>query len=116
MSVPNVVNVKPCGTSVLVEHLSDNEMLGTSLKLPGKSKSVDVQQSYVLALGPALDPTKMGFKVGDRVMVVGSYNPVPKLVGESDDIREKGIVEPHNIRAVLEEAKEDCACDCDCNK
>ena len=37
-------------------------------------------------------------------------------IKKSDDIREKGIVEPHNIRAVLEEAKEDCACDCDCNK
>jgi co-chaperonin GroES (HSP10) len=105
MSVPNITGVKPCGATVLVEHLTDNEMLGTHLDLPKKSKSVEVQQSYILAIGPALDQSKLGFKVGDRVMVVGSYNPVPKLLGENEEIREKGIVEVYNIRAVLEEQK-----------
>jgi hypothetical protein len=103
MSVASIIGCKPCGTLVLVEHLSDNEMLGTSLKLPGKSTSAEVQQSYILEVGPQLDIEKWGFKVGDRVLVVGSYNPVPKLAGTSEDCRELGLVEAHNIRGVLQE-------------
>ena len=108
MSVPKVVGCKPVGTQVLVEHLNDNEMLGTTLTLPGKSKTLagEMQQSYILAIGPMLDVEKWGFKVGDRVLVQGTYNPVPKLEGEDDKTREKGIVEPHNIRGVLVEQAE----------
>ena len=79
MSVPSIVGCKPVGQQVLVEHLTDNEMMGTALALPGKSRTAgEIQQSYVLAIGPMLDQEKWGFKVGDRVMVQGSYNPVPK--------------------------------------
>ena len=82
-----------------------NEILGTSLKLPGKSaKDIGMQQSYILAIGPALDATKLGFKVGDRVLLQGSYNPVPKLQGDEENGREKGLIEAHAIRGVLQEA------------
>ena len=108
MSVPKVVGCKPIGQQVLVEHLTDNEQMGTSMILPGKAKSVDgeMQQSYILAIGPMLDAEKWGFKVGDRVMVQGTYNPVPRFDGEDEKGREKGLVEPHNIRGILIEKTE----------
>jgi len=99
-----VIGCRPVGSQVLVEHLTDNEMLGTTLHLPdGTNQSAEVQQSYVLAVGPGFEKGNWGFGVGDRVMVVGSYNPVPKF---DESTREKGIIEPHNVRAVLEEASE----------
>lgn len=104
MSVGKIIGCKPCGSQVLVEHLTDNEMLGTTLKLPGKAAGGnDVQQSIVLDYGPGFDPKGWGFDKGDRVMVVGSYNPVPKF--STDQAREMGIVEPHNVRGVLIEEK-----------
>ena len=101
MAVPKVVGCRPVGSQVLVEHLTDNEMLGTSLSLPsGKtSGGNEVQQSIILDYGPGFDPKNWGYDKGDRVMVVGSYNPVPKL--RPDQEREMGIIEPHNVRAVL---------------
>jgi hypothetical protein len=88
----------------MVEHLTEQEMLGTKLEIVGvsKGKTVEVQQSYVVAVGPSFNSTTWGFGVGDRVMVVGSYNPVPvKSVAE----RELGIVEPSSVRGVLIEEK-----------
>jgi hypothetical protein len=90
MAVPKVIGCKPVGSQVLVEHL--------------KAGRGDVQQSIVLDVGPAFNTETWGFKAGDRVMVVGSYNPVPKF--KEDQEREMGIVEPHNVRAVLIQADE----------
>jgi hypothetical protein len=106
--IRKVIGCKPCGSQILVEHLTDNEMMGTSLHLPGKSKSGgEVQQSIILDYGPSFDPKSWGFDKGDRIMVVGSYNPVPNF-GEGQ-VREMGIVEPTNVRGVLlEEAEESC--------
>jgi len=109
MSVPKIVGVKPVGSQVLVEHLTENEMLNTSLSLPGKPAKKDVQQSYVLDYGPGFDPKSWGFDKGDRVIVVGTYNPVPVIEGRD---RELGIVEPHNIRAKLIEEKNAGCCGC----
>ena len=101
MSVPKIIGCRPVGSQVLVEHLTDNEMLGTSMILPGGKSAGgnEVQQSIILDYGPGFDPKGWGYDKGDRVMVVGSYNPVPKL--SVDQKREMGIVEPHNVRAVL---------------
>jgi co-chaperonin GroES (HSP10) len=101
-----VVECKPVGSQVMVEHLTDQEMLGTKLAIvgKGKNKSADVQQSYVVAVGPNFKEETWGFKVGDRVMVVGSYNPVPV---RSVNDRELGIVEPHNVRGVLIEIEDE---------
>ena len=97
--VSKVTDCKPVGQLVLVEHLTDNEMLGTSLHLPESTAgTAEVQQSIVLAVGPRFSTENWGFDVGDRVMVIGSYNPVPKYGAED---REKGIIEPHTVRAVL---------------
>lgn len=102
MALAKIVGCIPTGSTVLVEHLTDQEIMGTSMILPGKSKGVEVQQSVVLAVGPAFDTSKWGFNVGDRVLVVGSYNPVPNY-GELKEGRERGIVEPHAVRGVLKE-------------
>jgi hypothetical protein len=102
-----------------VEHLSEQEMMNTSLELvsAGTKRKGEVQQSYVVAVGPGFEPAKWGFGVGDRVMVVGTYNPVPV---PADNGRELGIVEPHNIRGVLVEEPKCCCgdsgecCNCEC--
>ena len=98
--VKKVVGCKPVGSTIMVEHLTEQEMLGTTLHIAGKGKSTagDVQQSYVVAVGPGFKPADWGFDVGDRVLVVGSYNPVPYT---EEGGRERGIVEPHNVRGVL---------------
>ena len=104
--VPKIIGCRPVGSQVLVEHLTDNEMLGTTMILPGgKTSGHEVQQSIVLDYGPSFDPKTWGYDKGDRVMVVGSYNPVPKI--SDDQVREMGIIEPHNVRAVLLQAPEE---------
>jgi hypothetical protein len=96
-----IIGCKPVASQVLVEHLTDNEMMDTNLLLPNSKESGSgaVQQSIVLDYGPSFDPEKWGYDKGDRVMVVGSYNPVPKI--NDNQTREMGIIEPHNVRAVL---------------
>ena len=109
MSVPKIISCKPVGSAVLIEHLTDNEMMGTNLVLAKSSaKTVEIQQAYVLAVGPHYDEKIFGFKVGDRVTVSGSYNPLPKFY---DGQRELGIVEPHAIRAILVEEDEAKGCE-----
>ena len=114
MSVPSLVGVKPCGSLVLVEKLTQNELLGTKIHIPGATDSDVIQQGYILSHGPALDPEKYGFKIGDRVMLVGKgANPLPKIEEERD--RELNLVEPTVIRCVLEEAAPACTCTETCN-
>ena len=95
-NLPKVVDAEPFGSMVLVEHLTAQEILGTSLEV-GDSTQVGSPQSYVLKLGPKV-PEYAGIKAGDRVLLQGTYVPVPDY-GESE--RERGLVEMHNIKAIL---------------
>jgi hypothetical protein len=104
--LPKVVSVKPTGSSILVELLTKEEMnsmvssvlhLGAAEAGPGTAP-----QGYVLAVGPSLADGI--FKPGDRVLVINSHGqgfvPVPNVDGGK---RARGVVELHNIKAILEE-------------
>lgn len=91
-----ITNVRAAGYSILVEMLTQQESFNTSITLT-KDES---PQARIINLGPQLDDSKLGFKPGDRVVVQGTYVPVPN---PTDSGRKWGIVEAHNIKAILEE-------------
>jgi co-chaperonin GroES (HSP10) len=99
-SAPKVASVSPVGSQILIEMLSSQEILGTTLTIKENSV-VGAPQGYIRAVGPNVDLKSWTFKVGDRVLLQGSYVPVPKL--SEDQKRLMGLVEPHGIKAILAE-------------
>lgn len=95
---PKVVDAQPFGSMVLVEHLTAQEILGTTLEV-GDATQVGSPQAYIAKLGPNV-PEDAGLEVGARVLLQGTYVPVPHY---GDTKRERGLVEIHNIKAVLVE-------------
>ena len=53
----------------------------------------------VLAIGPQVNFESYGFQVGDRVVISGNAVPAPEYGPESE--REKVLVDPTAIKAVL---------------
>ncbi len=94
-----VVAVTPFGSTVLIERLNPQEVLHTNLYVSEETKTGQAPQAYVVALGPKLDES-CGVKIGDRVILQGSYVPVPNPTGSQ---REHGVIELHNIKAVITE-------------
>jgi co-chaperonin GroES (HSP10) len=106
---PQVKAVKPLGGQVLVEVYQEEEVSPESnIILPDISRNKGdrgvggAPQGRVLDIGPGL-PKDFGIKVGDRVLLQGSFVPLPKLSDYRDGDRERALVEPHTIKAVLEE-------------
>jgi len=97
-----IIGVKPVLSQILIERLNAAEAVGTVLKIKDDS-DYGAPQAYVLALGPTIKPEECGIKVGDRVVLTGNYTPITNFDGSA---REKGIVELHNIKAVLIENNE----------
>lgn len=97
-----IIDCKPVGTQILIENLTNQETLGTKLHITGSTKS-EIPQAVILAIGPNVDVDKLGFQVGDRIILVGTYVPVPSY-GEGE--RTKGLVDPHMIKGILIEADE----------
>ena len=104
MSVPKIKGLQPCGMSVLVELLNEEEILGTTLHLVGQKVSggkIDgAPQAYVLAMGPKVNTEEWGFGVGDRVMFSGSFVPAPDY---DKHPRARGTIDPFAVKAVLKE-------------
>ena len=103
--MPEVVSVQPCGAQVLFEELTERELMGpTKIELPiaNRTSSKGAPQAYIIALGPKVDP-EWGLKVGQRVVISGTYTPVPEFSGTHG--RRIGVCEPHNIKAILVEAE-----------
>jgi len=98
-SVPSISGIRPVGTQILVEFLTAQEALGTRLHV-GDEVKAGAPQGYVKFVGPKVDPD-WGIKVGDRVLCSGNFTPCPEI--KSD--RMVGLVEPHCIKAILEESK-----------
>lgn len=92
-----IKDVRAVGYSVLVEFLTQQEAYATNIALRN-----DSTQGHVRSMGPLLDK-KCGLKVGDRVIMQGLYHPVPAPEGKED--RHWGIMDLHNIKAVLEETE-----------
>lgn len=99
--VPKVVGVRPTGSQILIELLTAQEVFGTNF-IVGDQSEVGSPQAYVVSFGPGLKGVDVGINAGDRVLLQGSYVPVPKF---DDSPRKRGLVELHGIKAVLEESK-----------
>ena len=87
----------PCGSQVLLELLTVQEMMGTGLILTNKKPSGEYQ-AIVLAIGPSLKENNWGFNLGDRVLLSGTGVPVPDFNSSGKD---KVLMEPHSIKGVL---------------
>lgn len=111
-SAPSVRAIRPCGSQVLIELLTAQEVLSTNLIIEGDSSAIKngAPQGYILDMGPRVAKDH-GFNAGDRVALTGNYTPLPEtsLVCESSG-QEKNpnrpwiLIEPQQIKAVLIEA------------
>ena len=97
-TVPSVTNVVPCGSQVLVEILTPQEMMGTTLTVSDKIDLKVPLQGYVRAVGPAFNSKDYGFQVGDRVLISGGGVMAPNY---DDSHRDRFFMEPHAIKSVL---------------
>lgn len=86
-----VTDVRAIGTTILLEMLSPEEAAGSHLATTGKS-----QQGRILDIGPSIETDKWGFKIGQRVLLQGSFVPVPRF--PNGDQRELVVVDPHMIK------------------
>jgi hypothetical protein len=105
--VPKIKGLKPCGTQILVELLNEDEILGTTLELPSSAAPssgslLDAPQAYILSIGPRVDD-QWGYEEGDRVIFSGQFTPAPDY---DKHPRARGTIDPHSIKAVLEEESE----------
>lgn len=99
-NVPKIKDVKPCGSQVLVEILTPQEMMGTSLSVSDKLDLKVPLQGYVRATGPNFKAADWGFGVGDRVLISGNGVMAPAY---DDSHRDRFFMEPHSIKSVLVE-------------
>ncbi len=103
LDIRKVVDYKAPGSKVLVRMLAPEEAAGSRLATTGKSN-----QGRIVDIGPSIEE-KWGFAKGQRVLLQGTYVPVPKFPGDADE-RELGIVDPHMIQCILvEEAHASCS-------
>jgi NADPH:quinone reductase-like Zn-dependent oxidoreductase len=95
--MPAVKDVAPCASQVLIELLTVQEMMNTSL-IVNNAKATPEFQGVVLKVGPMCQPDVFGFKVGNRVQLSGAGVPVPNYDGSH---RQKILMDPNSIKAVL---------------
>lgn len=98
--VPKIQNVKPVASQILVEILTPQEIMGTSLTISEKTDLKVPLQGYVRAVGPSFNGEGWGFNVGDRVLISGSGVIAPNYDGTH---RDRFFMEPSAIKAVLYE-------------
>lgn len=99
-SVPKIKEVKPCGSQVLVEILTPQEMMGTNLAVSDKLDLKVPLQGYVRATGPGFKAADWGYDVGNRVLISGTGVMAPVY---DDCHRDRFFMEPHAIKSVLVE-------------
>lgn len=99
-SIPAVADVRPCGSQVLIEMLTAQELMNTTLKLRDGTDPKVPMQGYVRAVGPNFNES-WGFKVGDRVLISGSGVLAPSACSKAG--RDSFLMEPVSVRAVLVE-------------
>jgi hypothetical protein len=99
-NVPKIKDVKPCGSQVLVEILTPQELMGTNLAVSNKVDLKVPLQGYVRAVGPGFKSDDWGFGLGDRVLISGSGVMAPAY---DDCHRDRFFMEPASIKSVLVE-------------
>jgi len=101
--VPEIKAIHPATSSVLVEMLNPDEVINTNLYV-GEGVDTGPPQAYIVEFGHSLlksmEEGNFPYKVGDRVILTGNYVPVPNW---DEHHRLRGLVELHNIKAVIEE-------------
>lgn len=97
-SVAKVKGIVPCGSQVLVEMLTYQEMLGTNLSIEETATNKEARQGFIVGVGPNFKTEDFGFKLGDRVLISGMGVPVPKY---DDSHRDRVLMEPYCIKSVL---------------
>jgi len=101
-SVPTLSGVSPCGSQILIEFLTAQELMNTSIIVSEKTEAKVPLQGYIRSVGPGVKLEDWGFKVGDRVLISGSGVMAPKY---DNTPRDRFFMEPHAIKAVLIEAR-----------
>ncbi len=99
-----ISGIRATGSMIVVEMLGEGEALNSVL-IHNTRVSKDSPQGYIVDIGPALKGDEWGIKVGDRVLLQGTYVPVPSLKGANG--RDMGVVEVFNIKGVLDEVHEE---------
>lgn len=99
-STPKVTGVKPVGSQVLIEILTPQEIMGTSLTISEKTDLKVPLQGYVKDVGPSFASASWGFAVGDRVLISGSGVLAPNY---DNSHRDRFFMEPTAVKAVLAE-------------
>jgi len=99
-STPKITGLKPAGSQVLVEILTPQELMGTSLAISEKTDLKVPLQGYVRAVGPSFDSKSWGYCVGDRVLISGSGVMAPN---HDESHRDRFFMEPTAIKSVLVE-------------
>lgn len=100
VSVPQIKDVSPCGSQVLIELLTAQEALGTILQIEADASITGAPQGYVRKKGPRVSED-WGFNVGDRVTLHGNYTPIAETIDRPNSHRPWILVEPAQIKAVL---------------
>jgi len=99
-SVPKVKGARPIGRQILVEILTPQEIMGTSLSISEKTDLKVPLQGYVKDVGPSFSSSSWGFAVGDRVLISGSGVMAPNY---DNSHRDRFFMEPTAVKAVLAE-------------
>lgn len=100
--MPAITGVKPCGSQVLVEVLTPQELMNTPLTISEKTDLKVPLQGYVRAVGPGVKTDDWGFTVGDRVLI--STSGAVMAPNYNGIARESFFMEPHAIKSVISEA------------
>lgn len=103
MSVPKIAGLKPAGSQILVEILTANELMGTSLAITDKIDLKVPLQGYIKAVGPSFNPESWGYGIGDRVLISGSGVMAPNY---DSSTRDRFFMEPTAVKSVLVESNE----------
>jgi len=101
MKIKKVKECLPVGAQILVEMLTEQEILGTTISITSTGRKSSLQ-AYVVAVGPGLATAYQDVKVktGDRVLLSAMGMPVPNF---GTDSKERALVDPHIIKAILVE-------------
>ena len=95
---PKIKAVHPFGSKILVEVLSAEETIQTSLFVSETAMDEGAPQAYIIEVGPGVSP-ETGIKVGQRIYWSGKGTSI-------NDPRSKKIralLEVHNIQGLIEE-------------
>ena len=67
------MNIRPLGNRILVKQLSAEEVTKSGIVLPATADQKEKSQYEVMALGNGEDVSKLGLKIGDKI-VAGKYS------------------------------------------